>query len=505
MTSGEWQRLDSRMMLVGPVETLGRFAVPAALALVGIGTTGPGLGPTALALAVVGVVLGGVLPWLTTYYRISETQFQVRRGLLARNVVTTPLDRVRSVDLESPLLHRLLSLSRVRIGTGVDEARILLPAVSVADAARLRSVLLGRPAAVGAPAGEQTGEPAEAAADAAEAEVLARLDLAWVRFAPFNLGRLVAVAGALGVLSQVELPDVDSRTADRAWTQALELGLVVLVVLLAVGALVAWVLLSVAAYLLRWWDYRLTRDRAHLRVTAGLLTTRSTAVEEARVRGVRFDEPALLRLVGGADLVALATGVGAGGTTRLLPPCPREVALGIGDQALGIDDEFRDTDEPLRIELLEHGPAARRRGHVRGQFRTVVVAAGAAIAHIVLAPPGVLLVIVVIAVAAMSAILAELEYRQLGHARTSDHLVSATGALARRRTVLEIDGVIGWVLRQSWFQRRVGLATLVATTAAGSEYVAVRDLPYDDALSLAASCTPEVLAPFLAPGHAPFE
>ncbi len=40
----------------------------------------------------------------------------------------------------------------------------------------------------------------------------------------------------------------------------------------------------------------------------------------------------------------------------------------------------------------------------------------------------------------------------------------------RRTTALSCSGVIGWHLRQSWFQRRRGLATLVATTAAGSGY-----------------------------------
>ena len=83
-------------------------------------------------------------------------------------------------------------------------------------------------------------------------------------------------------------------------------------------------------------------------------------------------------------------------------------------------------------------------------------------------------------------------YRHLGHALTPDHLVSGAGALQRSRTVLERDGIIGWVVRQSWFQRRVGLATLVATTAAGPESVVVVDLPLARALALVDAATPGV-------------
>jgi putative membrane protein len=53
------------------------------------------------------------------------------------------------------------------------------------------------------------------------------------------------------------------------------------------------------------------------------------------------------------------------------------------------------------------------------------------------------------------------------------------------------------VLTQSFFQRRRGLATLVATTAAGSEQVTVLDVPVHLAVALADSATPGMLTAFL--------
>ena len=65
------------------------------------------------------------------------------------------------------------------------------------------------------------------------------------------------------------------------------------------------------------------------------------------------------------------------------------------------------------------------------------------------------------------------------------------------RTVLETDGIIGWVVSQSWWQRRIGLADLTATTAAGTERVLVRDVRLEVAVALADRATPGMLTPFV--------
>ena len=122
--SEEWERLDPRMLLIGPLRAARQFAVPFLIALIGIRTSDGQWGARALPVLVLGALVAGALPWLTTYFRSTDTQLQVRRGVLRRTVVTAPLDRVRSVDLESSLLHRLLGLTTVTIGTGVDETRI---------------------------------------------------------------------------------------------------------------------------------------------------------------------------------------------------------------------------------------------------------------------------------------------------------------------------------------------------------------------------------------------
>jgi putative membrane protein len=53
--------------------------------------------------------------------------------------------------------------------------------------------------------------------------------------------------------------------------------------------------------------------------------------------------------------------------------------------------------------------------------------------------------------------------------------------------------VIGWTIRQSIFQRRAGLVTLEAVTAAGQGGYQVLDLAAGDAAALADATTPHLL------------
>jgi putative membrane protein len=401
--------------------------------------------------------------------------------VLRRTVVTAPLDRVRSVDLESSLLHRFLGLTTVTIGTGVDETRIELDSLSTASADRLRVALLRRADVTAA-----IPEPVAPATRDAETE-LARVDWSWLRFAPFSLSRLVVLAAALGALSQLS----DNLPVDRlddAWQWLASQALPVVLAGTALLCLVGWVVVSVGGYVLRWWDLRLVRHDGNLRLTAGLFTTRSTSIEEARIRGVVLAEPLLLRAVGGADLSTLATGVGSGGVTTVLPPCPVDVAASVGTAVLG-------DGRPMTVPLRSHGPAARRRCHLRAQ-RPAMVALGAVPVLWLLGAPAWTVGTAAAAAVALGlagTVVGVMAYRHLGHALAPDHLVSGGGALQRTRTVLERDGIIGWVVRQSWFQRRSGLATLVATTAAGPERVVVVDVPLADAVRLADAATPGLL------------
>ncbi len=491
----EWQKLDPRLLVIGPLRALRQFLVPAVVAIFGVSTSG-GMRWWWSIPIILAPLLIGLLPWLTIRYRVTETRLERRSGWLNKQEVTAPLDRVRSVDLESSLMHRILGVTTVSIGTGVDETRIKLEAIANEDAAGLRRLLLAEHlgAAVSPPLdqpgvldqpGDEVPPPVE------QPEVLATVDWSWLRFAPFSLSRLVIVVGALGALSQFadDLPFLDSEHASSAWRWVISFAIPLVALALFVAALIGWLIISVGGYVIQWFGLRLTREHGSLHLTAGLFTTRSTSVEETRVRGLVLDEPLLLRLVGGAELSTLATGV-ENGVTQILPPAPVGVARHVGAAVLP-------GAEPIDVPMRRHGPRARRRRIIRALWSPALLVAGGVVATVRFDlawwPTAVLAVVVL----GLGVVLGESAYRHLGHARTTEHLVSGDGITTRRRTVLESDGIIGWVVVQTWFQRRAGLATLVATTAAGAESVRIVDMPLEWAVELADASTPGVLSAWL--------
>lgn len=547
-----WERTDPRMLLITVARSLRSAALPVAVLLLGFGRRGESTWPELLAIAgAVLAVVFGVAEWFATRYHFDGARLQVRTGVLSRTVRTVQADRVRSVELEASVLHRVLGLAKVTIGTGSDDERTTLDSLGRESSARLRQELLrrGRGAAAAAtgrghvvsPAtavhegasasGEETSTPGGGAAgpagqaaaggpDAGAAEpalperVLAVFEPSWVRFALANRGGLAlvgVVGGGYAAANQVGAGDAVFRRL-ASWVSDQP------VVPLAVGAVVAAVLigagLSALSYARTWWGLRLVREPGGtLHLSRGLTTTTSSTLEEARIRGVELTERLVLRALRGARLRVLTTGVGAGGTSDVLPACPREVAVAVGRQVLGRDGQDVEggvsgasaqraeppsaaAADPLTVPTRRHGSAARRRLHIGAQVDTVVLWA---IVGVVIAwrEWSWWLLLGAVPWAVVSAALAVLAYRTLGHALTPDHLVVTDGALRRRRVVLERRGVIGWTVAQSLLQRRVGLATLTATTAAGPESLEIRDLPLPWAVALAAETTPDAVVPFL--------
>ncbi len=98
----------------------------------------------------------------------------------------------------------------------------------------------------------------------------------------------------------------------------------------------------------------------------------------------------------------------------------------------------------------------------------------------------------------LNLLIAESAWRNLGHGLTDGHVIVQTGAVIRSREVLERAGIIGWTLDQSFFQRRLGLADLTATTAAGNERLLAPNIPVPLAVDLADRATPGMLDGFRA-------
>ncbi|MFI8516333.1 PH domain-containing protein [Streptomyces sp. NPDC085481] len=491
----EWRRLAPGTVLAAAAVLCGiagGAALPATLSL----SSGSRPLWQAVAWVLAGAVLliggGTAADWIRlrrTRYRVGGERVDLHTGLLVVKRRSLARERIRSVDLTANPLERLLGLVKVRIGTGEHtdgESTLELDLVTRAEGEHLRRTLLARPAG--------------SVDDPAHDGVLATLDPRWIRYAPVSFVAPLLGGAAAGAVMQVSdwfgaQDEVIHWIGDRFEDVSLPWMIVDLVLLAtaagAIGALGLWVEM--------WADYRLEREPGGtLRVRRGLLTARSISLEERRLRGVELVEPLGVRLFHAARVDAVATGLAQDDDDQhadlknLLPPAPRAVADRVAAQVL------REAEPPTRAPLAAHPRAARTRRLRRALWTALGPAAVLALLGSWLTPVlGYLAGGLAVVLTPVALLLALDAYRNLGHGVSGGYLVTRSGTVRRSTVALQRAGVIGWTVKQSWFQRRAGLLTLSATTAAGEGAYDVHDAGESQGLTFAAEAVPDLLAPFL--------
>ncbi|UCA49786.1 PH domain-containing protein [Streptomyces sp. WA6-1-16] len=426
--------------------------------------------------------------WHRTRYRIGTERVDLHTGLLLVKRRSLARSRIRTVDLTANLMLRLLGLVTVRIGTGEQgsESTLVLDPVTRAEGERLRLLLLER-AATASPGVHREGE-------------LAVLDPRWIRYAPVSFVAPMLGGAAAGAVMQVsDWIGAQGQVIEWVGDRFRETPLLWTIIVLVLAALVAGVVGALGLWIEMWWNYRLEREAGGtLRVRRGLFTSRSISVEEARLRGVDLVEPLGVRLLGAARLDAITTGLAKDHEARnadhntLLPAAPRTRADSVAA------DVLREPDTPTGAALTPHPRAARGR-----RLRWSLAAALAPV--LILTLLGALLTPVLLwialgcaAVAVPVAVALALDaYRALGHALSGRYLVTRSGTVRRSTAALERAGVIGWTVKQSVFQRRAGLLSITATTAAGGGAYTAYDTDASEGLTFAADAVPGLLEPFL--------
>ncbi|MEU6710697.1 PH domain-containing protein [Nonomuraea sp. NPDC046802] len=420
----------------------------------------------------------------TTRWRLTRERLELRSGITVRQHRSIPRDRVRSVDLRADPVCRAFGLSVVKVGTGEhagEDDELVLDPLSKHEAEALRRTLL-----------RQEHEGA-----ASQDGPLAELRWSWIRYAPLSVwtftGAALLLGGLYKVLDSFGLKGLAGRAASGLWDWVTAQPLVAVPLLLAVNA-VAGALGAALLFAESWARYRLEREPGRLRLRRGLLTVRSLTLQERRLRGVELSEPLLLRMGGGARVKTVATGLGKAGehetedVAALTPPVPRALAAQVAARIAGVSPA-------VFAALAPHPRAARRRRIVRALATFAVLSAATALATLLLPVPWLWLVPAVALPAGLWVAVAGAA--SLGHALGERHLLARRGAVARRTIALERRGISGWTFSESYFQRRSGLLTVSAATAAGKGRYDVVDVGHGDGLDLAARAVPGLLEPFL--------
>jgi putative membrane protein len=445
-----------------------------------------------LILSVPGLI-GAIIKYVMFRYGLHADELVLRSGLLNRRHRVIPLARVQNVEVRQGLLQRITGVAELRVetaGTGA-EAEAVLSVLAAPRAQALRAELLARRRAA-----RTAATPADAdAAPAAEPEA-ADAPEAVAPLAALSTGSLVlagATANEAGVIAAAAAGLL--QFADRIPLPLLERldpsGLVngrgvAAVALLVAGVvltflLIGWVI-SIVGAVVRYHGYTLGRTATELRKHYGLLTIHETSVPLHRVQAVRIEESLLRRPLGLATLMIET----AGGTPGARGGAEAFVPLASRDQVPGmIRGIFADLDT---ASLTFHPVHPRSRLRMTRRYLVVLTLlwlplmvwawAGGDWTDAVW--PALLLPV--------PFLLATWQYHHRGFALAPGYVVARSGVLNRVTWIVPDRKLQTLHLRETPFQRRLGLTSLVVDTAASGRQAVVMDLGAPTARKLLEIC-----------------
>lgn len=440
-------------------------------------TSGRGIGWILLAAAVLGVVMLVVtwVGWRRFTYTIGEHELVIERGLLNRSRRSIPLARIQDVSIERKPLARLFGLAEVKVETGGGEKdEAVLDSVSMAEAERVRAALRGLAE------NSDMFSIAEGNGDSAESPVLpiifempiARVVL--LGMFSFSLVWIAALFGVLQFFDQYLDFDRARDWAELAKDEVQARFSIAAALAVAAVALVLGVVSGVVRTALRDYGFTLRAGGGRFRRTRGLLTRSEVVVAMRRIQ-LAMVQRGPLRGAFGWNALSFQT---LGGSND---PSGRQVVA-----PLARDDEVASIVEiaglpPFeRLPLRPVAPAHVLRSLLRAAPVPVVVAAAA----LLVTPIAWLGMLAAIPVAAV----ALLQRRYHRYALRGTSLQVMRGVIAQRDWIVPYQNVQVVTLRAGWFQRRLGLASVLVDTAGagGGGTPDVVDLAVSDARELAA-------------------
>lgn len=433
------------------------------------------IGEYAPVLGVVAVIVA--LAYEIAYYRRFEYELtadtlDVVSGVVSRRDREIPYRRIQNVDISRSVVQRLLGLAAVDLETaGGSSTEGAIRYVTPAEAERLRSEIQRRKTGGGAGGaapepgarsgtdfGAESGTaPATSAASTpAETELFAisPSELALVgalSFDPRLLGLVAFLAsGSVPVLSGV-------------FTSASAVFLSVTGLFLA-GALIfaSWIL-GAALAVTNYYGFRLTRSGDELRYERGLFRRYSGSIPTEKVQSVAVTDNPLKRLFGYATLTIETAGYapGQGGDYGSQAAVP----LAKTDRVYELARE---------VEAFGDPDFTRPPGRIRVRYAIRYAAAVVALTGLVYGVDRLLDLgapwVAPLALLAVVPVAAHYKWVHRGFWLGEDHLLTRSGFWRRQVRVVPYYRVQTVIDSRTLFQRRWGVATVVADTAGAGSF-----------------------------------
>ncbi|MGN1401918.1 MAG: PH domain-containing protein [Bacillus sp. (in: firmicutes)] len=408
-------------------------------------------------------VVAGYLKWLTFTYDVGEEAILIRQGIFVKKRRYIPFERIHSIDRSEGILQRVFSLVKLTVdtaGSSDEQGEAVLSAIKKEEASRIQELLDA------ARNGKETVGLDE------EDEVLFQMSLREIWLMALTSGGVgVVIAGGFALVLDVA-DNLDIRGVLQEMESFFSVASIFIVAALILGLLLIAYMAASVGMMLKYANFTVRKKEDELIITRGLLEKRSLTIPLHKIQAVRISEN-LIRQPFGLAAVILETASGSiqqneNAEVMLFPLISKERIPDLLGQAA---PDYR---VPRQISPLP--PCSLPRYLIR-QWLIWIPLIGVII--YIFKSSGVFSLTLLL----FGTWLGYSKFRAAGWRMDDDQLALSRRGLAKHMVLLKKNKIQSVSMRQSIFQRRKQLGTIVSysKTGAAQSRVAVVDLEAEDA------------------------
>jgi putative membrane protein len=279
------------------------------------------------------VIIASVWQYFRFYFFLSSNKLHVHKGVFTRAKLDVPFDRIQSITFEQNIIHQLFKVVRVKIDTaGSSGEEFEFTALDLEKANKLRSFILSR----------KTVREVEPVVTASPARVLLSLDIPDLLRVGISQNHLrttgIVVAFLLGLRDRIR-DSLGDRYVDKfdTVTDRLFENIVVYGVGLFVSILILSFFGTLIYSVLQYYDLRLWKTVDGYKMESGLFNRREQVVRNQKIQIIRWVSNPIRDIFSIVQLrfFQASSAVGSSKTSITVPGVPRNLMSEILTYYLG--------------------------------------------------------------------------------------------------------------------------------------------------------------------------
>lgn len=398
-------------------------------------------------LALAFLIFVGLLQWYNTYYYMEEDKLCYIRGIVNKNNIAIPIDKISTIDLSQNIIQRLFNLVTIKVDSGA--SNVLASEIKIVltnrEAEKLKRQLKSK---------ENKGESGNDEVFSQNKKVLMHMDLKDVVLYSFTQNNMPIVLGAVfsllafvdDILNFFNL-DIDKFINDNNFNFNFAFNLETILKIAAyVGAgLVVSALVSLIIAAFKYSNFSVVKAGANINIEYGLLNTRKYSFTVNKINAVILKQNLLRKHLGLYKMQISIIGYGneKGEEAILFPISNRDNMLNL--------------IEEINPKLLFHEEIYKANKYGRASFFTlpVIVTFTLCVAGFLLTPFKYWWFVLL----PVSFMLRYLKYKNTSLGYNDKMIIATFGTLSKDTVLMELDKVQSLTKKTNYFQRIRNLCT----------------------------------------------